>query len=183
MSPSLENTILFLWLQLIHRDLPHLVKQRYGTLASIKPEISQALSSLLDELNSVDEGRVMRMSGNQNFQRRSHPPRKAFQHQNNKSYPTTRRTKPVCPICKEARYSRVDHFLSSCPYLPESDKKYLARTRLIHSLEDEDNYYREDDYDDKTSVEQVDAKTDIPPPPPPPISFSKSSTGEAISFI
>ena len=104
------------------------------TLASIKPEISQALSSLLDELNSVDEGRVMRMSGNQNFQRRTHPPRKAFQHQNNKSNPTTRRTKPVCPICKEARYSRVDHFLSSCPYLPESDKKYLARTRLIHSL-------------------------------------------------
>ena len=91
----------------------------------------------------------MRMSGNQNFQR-THPPRKPFQHQNNNSNPTTRRTKPVCPICKEARYSCVDHFLSSFPYLPESDKKYLARTRLIHSLQDEDKYYCEDDYDDNT---------------------------------
>ena len=59
MSPPLENTIILLWLQLIHRDLPRLVKQRYGTelrsctLASIKPKISQALSSLLDELTKV----------------------------------------------------------------------------------------------------------------------------------
>ena len=30
-SPSLENTIVLLWLQLVHQDLPKLVKQRYGT--------------------------------------------------------------------------------------------------------------------------------------------------------
>lgn len=45
-SPSLENTIVFLWLQLIHPGLPLFVKQKYGsevgnkTLASLKPEIS-----------------------------------------------------------------------------------------------------------------------------------------------
>jgi len=52
---TLENIIVLTCLRLIHVDFPHLVKQRYGTelrtrtLASIKPEISQALESLLDE--------------------------------------------------------------------------------------------------------------------------------------
>lgn len=58
LSPSLENLIVLLWLERIHPGLPSLVKQRYGaelrnkTLASIKPEISQALESLLAELQS-----------------------------------------------------------------------------------------------------------------------------------
>ena len=30
-SPSLENIIIVVWLQLLHKDLPALVKQRYGT--------------------------------------------------------------------------------------------------------------------------------------------------------
>jgi hypothetical protein len=47
--------IILTWLRLIHTELPALVKQRYGTelrsktLASFKPEISQALDSLLEE--------------------------------------------------------------------------------------------------------------------------------------
>lgn len=70
LTPSLENTIVLIWLKLTHPDLPRLVKQRYGTelrsrtLASIKPEISQALDALLDELHHSDESRVMRLSSN-----------------------------------------------------------------------------------------------------------------------
>ena len=66
LSPSLENFIVLTWLRLIHSDLPGLVKQRYGTklrsqtLASIKPEISQALDSLLDEIASTNESKVLR---------------------------------------------------------------------------------------------------------------------------
>ena len=51
-NSTLENVIILTWLRLIHPELPRLVKQRYGTelrsrsLASIKPEISQALDSL-----------------------------------------------------------------------------------------------------------------------------------------
>ena len=57
MTPSLENMVVLTWLRLINVALPKLVKQRYGTelrartLASIKPEISQALDSLLDEIS------------------------------------------------------------------------------------------------------------------------------------
>lgn len=60
-TPSIENVIVVLWLEHIHPGLPALVKQRYGadlrnrTLASIKPEISQAMSSLLSELESSEE--------------------------------------------------------------------------------------------------------------------------------
>jgi hypothetical protein len=66
MTPTLENLITLIWLKLIHADLPKLVRQRYGTelrsqtLASIKPEISMALDSLLEELHSSTEAKVMR---------------------------------------------------------------------------------------------------------------------------
>ena len=65
-SPSLENINVLLWLKLIHKHLPRLVKQRYGTelrsriLASIKPEISQTLESLLNELHTSKEAKIMR---------------------------------------------------------------------------------------------------------------------------
>ena len=54
--PTIENLVVLIWLKLKHPELPRLVKQRYGTelrsrkLASIKPEVSQALDSLLKEL-------------------------------------------------------------------------------------------------------------------------------------
>lgn len=66
LSPTLENLVVLTWLRLINPDLPKLVKQRYGTelrartLASIKPEISQALDSLLEELRSAEDAKTMR---------------------------------------------------------------------------------------------------------------------------
>ena len=56
LTPTLENFVVLTWLRLIHPSLPRLVKQHYGTelrartLASIKAEISQALTSLLEEI-------------------------------------------------------------------------------------------------------------------------------------
>ena len=57
LTPTMESFILLTYLWLVHPDLPKLVKQRYGTklryhtLAPIKPEISQVLQSLLDEMS------------------------------------------------------------------------------------------------------------------------------------
>ncbi|KAI8522261.1 hypothetical protein Bbelb_020150 [Branchiostoma belcheri] len=67
-TPSLENFIVLLWLKLLHPALPALVKQRYGselrhkTLASIKPELSLALQSLMDELQTTEDVRTLRLS-------------------------------------------------------------------------------------------------------------------------
>ena len=66
MSPSLENFIVLHWLSLLHPRLPALVKQRYGpdlrrrTLASLKPEISQSVDSLLSELQSGENAQIRR---------------------------------------------------------------------------------------------------------------------------
>ena len=66
LSPTLENTIVVLWLKTIHPGLPQLVKQRYGPVlcnkivASLKPEISYTVSSLLDELESIEQNRLLR---------------------------------------------------------------------------------------------------------------------------
>ena len=66
LTPTLEYLFVFTWLKLIHPELPKLVKQRYETalrsrtLASIKPEISQAVTSLLDEIRSLDDAKIMR---------------------------------------------------------------------------------------------------------------------------
>ena len=65
-SPTLENFLVLIWLRLIHPSLPALVKRRYSanlrsqTIASLKPEISQTLDSLLNEIFSVNETRILR---------------------------------------------------------------------------------------------------------------------------
>ena len=66
MSRTLQNLVVITWLRLVHPDLPSLVKQRYNTelrskcLASLKPEISQALDSLLEEINNNADAKILR---------------------------------------------------------------------------------------------------------------------------
>ena len=93
MSPSLENMVVLTWLRLINPALPKLIKHRYGTelrsrtLASIKPEISQALESLLGEIVSADTAKVMRTETRPN--RRGQRP--AFARQQPPPYNTPKR--------------------------------------------------------------------------------------------
>ena len=127
LTPSLENTIVLIWLQLLHPGLPQLVRQRYGpdlrhcTLASLKPEISSSMSSLLDELHAMEESRVLRAA----------PPKSA------RPFPSSRprrlASNKSCVLCKTAGRPNVSHFLSECVYLPEADKHYMsmARSRLV----------------------------------------------------
>ena len=81
LSPTLENLVVLTWLRLIHSDLPGLVKQRYGTvlrsrtLASLKPEISQALDSLLEEIRSTADSKVLRTTA---ARFRQFPPRPSY---------------------------------------------------------------------------------------------------------
>ena len=120
LSPSLENMIVLTWLRLINTALPKLVKQRYGTelrtrtLSSIKPEISQALDSLLDEITSAEDARVMRAAAGARSQNRSWP-------QKQQRRPSNRN----CPLCKQAGRKDIHHFLSECTHLPESDRRFM----------------------------------------------------------
>ena len=101
LTPALENFVVLTCLQLIQPSLPRLVKQRYGTelrsrtVASIKPEISQALNSLLQEIRASDDAKILRAAVADDF-RRSRP--------GGRSDPETRTRQPrqdkVCPLCE-----------------------------------------------------------------------------------
>ena len=139
LSPSLENMIVLHWLKLIHQDLPRLVKQRYGselrsrTLASLKPEISQAISSLLDEIHSISETKIMRQATYNHPRRptRSGPAR--YHPQNQRTQLATKQ----CPLCKQAGRTVYDHYLSTCKYLPEHDRLYISSTRIVTGLDND----------------------------------------------
>lgn len=151
-SPSLENYVVLTWLRLINEGLPRLVKQRYGTelrsrtLASIKPEISQALDSLLDEVRSSADIKVFRSvsmpSANKPFRNYGQTP-----HSKSASSSNRPRSPPQCPLCRSAK--RPDnHYLSRCTFLPEQDRRFMIKARQVyaHDLSD-DNYDRFDQFD------------------------------------
>ena len=142
MSPTLENTVTVLWLQLIHPSLPQLVKQKYGadlrnkTVSSIKSEISQALPSLLDELNSIEDSKAMRTFSS--FTTKKPPFRNK---QSTKS----------CILCKSAGRPHTSHFLSGCKFLPDRDRQALGRSRLVVDCDEdepEDTSYNSDPEND-----------------------------------
>ena len=137
-SPTLENVTVLLWLERLHVKLPGLVKQRYGpelrnkTLASIKPEISQALSSLLEELSAGEDSRILRTQG---FHQ---PKRGSFSNRG------SQRGGRYCCLCRTAnRPNYDDHFLSQCRYLPENDRKRMTSSKIrnVEVYDDDDDEY------------------------------------------
>ena len=119
------------WLQRVHEGLPSLIKQRYGaelrnkTLASIKPEISQALDSLLDELRSTEDAKVMRTHMGT-----------PTQHSNKKSF-LSRRNHKYCCLCRTANRTGYDtHYLPQCKFLPEGDRR-MMKVRQVGTFDDD----------------------------------------------
>ena len=127
---SLENFIVLQWLMLVHHELPCLVKHRYGTelrsrtLASIQPEISQVIPSLLEEVRASDEARSMRTTAEQPRYRNTSS--LTYNTRNGKGRRT--RQRKSCPICLNAKRSD-DHWMSKCRFLPEADRQFMARAR------------------------------------------------------
>lgn len=124
----LENFIVLTWLRLLYPELPKLVKQRYGTeirartLASIKPGISQALDSLLEELRTSEDAKAMRTIVSKLS--------KTFSKQQAVTYSPTSRS---CPLCKTAE--RPDkHLLSKCSFLPVQGRQFMPNARAISGI-------------------------------------------------
>ena len=106
--------------------LPLLVKQKYGSelrnksLASLKPEISQALASLLEELRSIEDTKAMRIGS---FNPRRNP--------SNGQGQARRRPFLSCILCKTAGRPHNTHDLIDCRFLPERDKRPWVCSRLV----------------------------------------------------
>ena len=161
LTPSLENTVVLLWLERIHTSLPGLIKQRYGselrnkTLASLKSEISQALDSLLDELKSSsacassgeDNSRIMRASS-----------------ASSRSSQSQRSRSPFCCLCHAAKRPNVNHWLSRCPFLPEAEKRrFQTRVRVVE-VDDEGREIEDEELNEEDNTEDNHCFIDEPRP-------------------
>ncbi len=153
MTPTLENMIVLLWLHQIHPELPDEVRLRYGTelrnktLASIKPEISHAIDSMLSKINDrSSEARVMAT--------KSMKPRET-------RFSTQRPRNKVCSICKAAGRTNYDHFTSSCTFLLDHDRKYFQRKPRTRKIVVEVPY----DSDDEGSEEEEEEVVSVNPAP------------------
>ena len=160
-TPTIENTIVLLWLERIHVGLPGLVQQKYGTelrnrsLASLKSEISLALQSLLSELEQSEDSRILRAQvtrfNNNNF------PSSSF---NNRSQ--NRSSNKKCCLCEAAgRPGANTHFLSQCNFLPEADKRRLSRIRCVE-VDGYEVAEEADDDDDVVDTLECPALIDTP---------------------
>ena len=103
------------------------------SLASVKPEIPQALELLLDELHSSDESKVLRsapLNGQLSFV--SAPCR---------PLPKPRAVKS-CPLCQQAGHPDFrSHFLSICKFLPEPYHLFMSKIHQVAGIElDESSY-------------------------------------------
>ncbi len=152
LTPTIENMITWYWLHLLHPGLPSLVKQRYGadlrnrTLASLKSEISQALSSLLEELATTEESKVFR-SGNRSFNMYKGSSKQSAS------------SKMCCSLCKAAGRPATSHWLSKCTFLSPQDRKALSRCSRVLEGEEEDEDEDEEEDEDDDSAAFMDART------------------------
>ena len=156
-SPSLENVVVYLWLERLHVGLPALVKQKYGvelrnrSLASIKPEISQALTSMLEELASGENSRIARFQPNDARKRfpQSRNGGNDFPSRNGGNNFSSRNGGKFCCLCRTANRPGYDsHNLAQCRYLPEKDRKSMrtdpSNIRNFEALDNYDNYDNND---------------------------------------
>ena len=90
-----------------------------------------SLTSFVRERMHVSCARQLRPSRQFSSNRTSHKP---------KEKPTRE-----CPLCQQTKRPRMDHFLSTCPFLPERDKKYMLRARLVDDLGLEESYSDDED--------------------------------------
>ena len=103
------------------------------TLASIKPGISQALNSLLEEIHTSDDTRILCATVADDFRhsrlggRPDPKPRTRQPHQDK-----------VCPLCKQAGRFNTNYFLSQCTFLPDNDRRFMVKARQIVGILDDE---------------------------------------------
>ena len=146
LSPTIENTVCVIWLQLLHPGLPQLIKQRYGaelrnkTLASSKPEIATAMDSLLEELRSLEDSKVLR----------------TFTPKPQRYLPKKRTAFKSCTLCKTAgRPGQSSHNIIDCPHLTDFDRRSMGKSHQV-AAEYED--------DEEPETEHLQLSTEVEDP-------------------
>ena len=193
LTPSLENLVVLLWLKEVHPNLPSLVKMKFAadlrsqSLASMKAEISSALPSLIEEAKNFDSARVMRTAPYQPGRAQSYPQRQnqyqssstrrpfsrnpaSHSRDQTASFRDPRKSQKVCPLCKAQGKTDFNHFLSTCRFLPDGDKRFMTKARRIF-VDDEpdpdecqdheanDEYYATEEYEPSPRIYRVNVRS------------------------
>ena len=177
LTPTLLNVLITTWLHVINPALPSLIKQRFATqlrsctLYTIREEISEAIPTLLSELEDKEcnisragayqRNMNTRYRGGQSYQYSTQRGGQSFQYSTprggqSSQYSTPKRS---CCLC-EAKGRPSNHFLSTCPFLPPDDKKYMSKTREVSLVPEDDTQLYDDTYDDD-SYPQYDGPAPI----------------------
>ena len=163
MTPTMLNIIVTLWLKIINPGLPAAIKQRYSTqlrdqtIVSIREEISESIDAILAELSG--EGVcISRASYSRGSSFHRGTQRKGYG-ENSKAYNRQRPSK-FCPLC-DASGQPTSHYLSECPFLPESDKRFMSYKARSRAVEVEDSEEEEEESSGRShQVSQVSFKND-----------------------
>lgn len=158
MTPTMLNIIVTLWLKTINPALPAAIKQRYSTqlrdqtLVSIREEISESLDAIMSEV-SGEGACIARASYSRGSSYHRGAQRKGFGEPLKSTY-TKQRSSKFCPLCEACRRS-TDHFLSECPFLPESDKRFMSYKARARAVEGED---LEEEEETNSRIQQVSVR-------------------------
>ena len=115
----------------------------------MKTEISQAISSLLEKLASIEDVKVLR----------SRPSNRSSYTKQSSSYDRSQRKKS-CTLCKAAGRPANSHWLSQCSFFPPEDKKSLARSsRGVEDDSDHETGDHDSEEEDDDDGAYVDART------------------------
>ena len=150
LSPTLHNYVVLHWLQVLHPELRDLVTSRFitqlrdNTYASILPEISRSVDSLLEELNNG-------ASACRTFpsQRTSFSQSRPYQQQPGyKSNYQPSRIKKVCEFCKATgKRFFYTHDISTCLFIRKMNSNKPASAKQVeqedNELEDLQGHYDE----------------------------------------
>ena len=166
MSPTLENTLVWLWLSLIHPGLPSAVHTKYGpdlrkkSLASLKCEISQAIPGLLQEISTVSDINVFRSDIDvYRSSMRSNRFPKSFSGNSSRSFSdnsSNKKQEMECTLCKAAGRTYNNHYIAACRHLPQADRRAIARARSIQDSIVDQSYDAQDGSSDNGDDAYID---------------------------
>ena len=151
LTPTIQNILVAIWLNIINPALPALVQQRFSTelrnntVYTIRDEISDSIPVLIAEMQER-EGLINRAGGSNNN----------FRNRQRSRYQPPNKNKPSCCLCETAGRSSTNHYLSTCPFLPPSDKKYISKAREISA--DFEEYDSQDELDDAVAELSLNRK-------------------------
>ena len=138
-TPTLHNVLVVLWLKTIHSDLPTMIKQRFttqlkhNTLFSLRDEISEAIPSVLSEMQE----RECSVNFTRSY-RQTRDSRKSNMRQSTQRFSTQKQKR--CCLCESAgRPGANSHFLSECSHLPIEDKRYISKIRGVTAISESDD--------------------------------------------